>query len=194
MFYEALGGGFPEYSFNLLAGGTGGGKTTLAHQIVFANATVERPALYISILGEPPIKLLRYQQQYSFFDPLILGKAIRYVHLGQDSVSGGLSQVLSSIVRAVDSQSPSMVVVDSFRAVLRQSGLGLAAVIAGEMDLQNFIQRLALHLTSSEATTFLLGEYIDTESDNNAVFSVADESSADIKRSIATRWFASCRW
>jgi len=171
---EVLGGGFPEYSFNLLAGGPGGGKTTLAHQIVFANATVERPALYISILGEPPIKLLRYQQQYSFFDPSILGKAIRYVHLGQDSVSGGLSQVLSSIVRAVDSQSPSMVVVDSFRAVLRQSGLGLAAVIAGEMDLQNFIQRLALHLTSSEATTFLLGEYIDTESDNNAVFTVAD--------------------
>src|SRR5688572_7589955 len=36
-----LGGGIPEYSFNLVAGGPGSGKTTLAHQLVFANATVE---------------------------------------------------------------------------------------------------------------------------------------------------------
>ena len=30
---EVLGGGLPEYSFNLLAGGPGAGKTTLVHQI-----------------------------------------------------------------------------------------------------------------------------------------------------------------
>ena len=58
---EALGGGLPEFSFNLLAGGPGAGKTTLVHQICFALATPERPALYITVLGEPPLKLLRYQ-------------------------------------------------------------------------------------------------------------------------------------
>ena len=36
---EILGGGLPEYSFNIIAGAPGGGKTTLAHQVVFANAT-----------------------------------------------------------------------------------------------------------------------------------------------------------
>ena len=35
-----LGGGLPEYSFNVIAGAPGSGKTTLAHQIVFANASV----------------------------------------------------------------------------------------------------------------------------------------------------------
>jgi circadian clock protein KaiC len=65
---EILGGGLPEFSFNILAGAPGSGKTTLAHQIVFANATPERPALYFTILGEPAIKMLRYQQQYTFFD------------------------------------------------------------------------------------------------------------------------------
>ena len=65
---EILGGGLPEFSFNIIAGAPGGGKTTLAHQIMFANATPERPALYFTVLGEPAIKMLRYQQQFSFFD------------------------------------------------------------------------------------------------------------------------------
>ena len=62
-----LGDGLPENSFNLIAGGPGSGKTILAHQVMFANATVELPALYFTVLGEPPLKMLRYQQQFSFF-------------------------------------------------------------------------------------------------------------------------------
>ena len=167
---DVLGGGIPEYSFNLLAGGPGCGKTTLAHQIIFANASSERPALYISVLGEPPIKMLRYQQQYSFFDPTQVGRSIRFVHLGQEALDGGLSQVLDSIIKEVDNTNPRLVVVDSFRAVLRKT----QTEAEGRMDLQSFIQRLALHLSSSEATTFLLGEYLEQDGDNNAVFTVAD--------------------
>ena len=65
---EILGGGLPEYSFNIIAGAPGCGKTTLVHQFVFANATPEQPALYFTVLGEPAVKMLRYQQQFSFFD------------------------------------------------------------------------------------------------------------------------------
>ena len=64
-----LGGGLPEFSFNLLSGTPGAGKTTLAHQIMFANAAPARPAVYFTVMGEPPIKMLRYQQQMAFFDP-----------------------------------------------------------------------------------------------------------------------------
>ncbi len=59
-FDEVLGGGLPEYSFNLIAGEPGSGKTTLAHQMMFALASPERPALYLTVLGEPPLKMLRY--------------------------------------------------------------------------------------------------------------------------------------
>jgi hypothetical protein len=45
-----------EFSFNIVAG-SGCGKTTTAHQFVFANATPERPALHFTILGASP----RYQ-------------------------------------------------------------------------------------------------------------------------------------
>src|SRR5580698_8164664 len=75
---DILGGGIPEFSFNIIAGTPGCGKTTLAHQIVFANATVKKPALYFTVLGEPAVKMLRYQQQYSFFDETKLGGAIRF--------------------------------------------------------------------------------------------------------------------
>ena len=53
---DILGGGLPEFSFNLIAGQPGCGKTTLAHQLMFAMATPERPALYFTVLGEPPLK------------------------------------------------------------------------------------------------------------------------------------------
>nr|MBA3625090.1 AAA family ATPase [Methylibium sp.] len=39
---ELLGGGIPEFSFNLIAGSPGCGKTTLAHQMMFGLATPER--------------------------------------------------------------------------------------------------------------------------------------------------------
>ena len=61
---EILGGGIPEFSFNVIAASPGCGKTTLAHQIVFANATPKRPALYFTVLGEPALKMLRHQQQF----------------------------------------------------------------------------------------------------------------------------------
>src|SRR3954454_23452924 len=78
---EVLGGGLPEYSFNLLAGPPGSGKTTLVHQLTFANASVERPAIYFTVVGEPPMKMLRYQQQMGFFDAEKVGTAIHFVDL-----------------------------------------------------------------------------------------------------------------
>ena len=39
-----LGGGLPEFSFNLIAGTPGSGKTTLAHQIMFSLAKPDNRA------------------------------------------------------------------------------------------------------------------------------------------------------
>ena len=168
---EVLGGGIPEFSFNLIAGGPGGGKTTLAHQIMFANASPERKAVYFSIIGEPPIKMLRYQQQYAFFDAAKVGDAsIRFIHLGQQALNGGMAKVLEAIVQEIERSTPGIVVVDSFRAMVR--GV-LAGRPDGERELTDFMQRLALALTSYETTSFLIGEYADGEHDS-AVFTVAD--------------------
>jgi circadian clock protein KaiC len=166
---EILGGGLPEFSFNIIAGAPGGGKTTLAHQIVFANATLERPAIYFTVLGEPAIKMLRYQQQFSFFDQAKVNSSIRFVNLSQVVLDQDLNAVLEQIVNEVEAASPGIVVVDSFRTVVRKAKTG-----ATDLEIQSFIQRLALHLTSWQATTFLIGEYDEQEIRDNPIFTVSD--------------------
>src|SRR5436305_14710071 len=96
---DILGGGVPEFSFNIIAGAPGCGKTTMAHQFVFANATPERPALYFTVLGEPALKMLRYQQQFRFFDAAKLNTAVRFVNLSQVVLNKDLDAVLEEIVR-----------------------------------------------------------------------------------------------
>ena len=167
---EILGGGLPKFSFNIIAGAPGGGKTTLAHQIVFANATPERPAIFFSVLGEPALKMLRYQQQFEFFDHSKLNSAVRFVNLSQVVLEKDLGAVLAEIVREVEAANPGIVVVDSFRTVVRKA----QSSAAGDVELQGFVQRLALHLTSWQATTFLIGEYTEAEIRDNPVFTVAD--------------------
>ncbi|MFA5863903.1 MAG: ATPase domain-containing protein [Phycisphaerae bacterium] len=166
---EILGGGLPEFSFNIIAGAPGCGKTTLAHQIIFANATPERPVLYFTVLGEPALKMLRYQQQFEFFDPDKLETCIRFINLSQLVLENNLNAVLEAIVKEVEAVNPGIVVVDSFRTVVRKAKAG-----GDEMELQGFVQGLALHLTSWQATTFLLGEYVEGELRDNPVFTVAD--------------------
>ncbi len=168
---DVLGGGIPEFSFNLVAGGPGCGKTTLGHQIMFANATPERKAVYFSIIGEPPIKMLRYQQQYDFFDTDKIGDgSVRFIHLGQQAPSrAAWRRCWRPSCRSSRGRLRRIVVVDSFRAMVRSTLAGPS----GEMELTDFMQRLALALTSYEATTFLLGEYGEGERDS-AVFTVAD--------------------
>ena len=165
---EVLGGGIPELSFNLIAGGPGTGKTTLAQQIMFSTATQERPALFVTILGEPPIKMLRYQQQFSFFDATKIPACIRFLHLGEELLADGPEKVLTSIVTEVEASNPKLVFIDSFRAVIRK------AAEPGQMEVQSFVQRLSLHLTSWEATTFLIGEYEVAEAESNPIFTIAD--------------------
>jgi circadian clock protein KaiC len=166
---EIMGGGLPEFSFNIITGGPGCGKTTLAHQILFANATRNAPALYFTILGEPAIKMLRYQQQYSFFDLTKLNTAIRFVNLSDVVRDKDLNAVFAKIAKEVAETAPKFVVVDSFRTVQRKSMSG-----AGEIEFASFVQRLAEFLTSWEATTFLIGEYEPSEMLSDPVFTVAD--------------------
>ena len=166
---DILGGGIPEFSFNIIAGTPGCGKTTLAHQIVFANATAKKPALYFTVLGEPAMKMLRYQQQFSFFDESKLGKAIRFINLSDVVLEKDLNAVLEEIIKQVTAVNPGIVVVDSFRTVVRKAMSG-----ASELEMQSFIQRLAQFLTSWEATTFLVGEYVQEEMRDNPLFTIAD--------------------
>ncbi|MEO6778693.1 MAG: ATPase domain-containing protein [Gemmatimonadaceae bacterium] len=168
-----LGDGLPEYSFNMIAGPPGAGKTTLAQQIMFANATAEQPALYFTVLGEPTLKMLRYQRRFSFFKPEMIGSAVRFINLSAEILANDLSMVLERIVTEVEHYRPSIVVVDSFRTINAHGAASHPADFQHAMGLEQFIQDLAMHLTTWEVTSFLLGEYNEQEA-RSPVFTVAD--------------------
>ena len=165
---ELLGGGIPEFSFNLIAGMPGSGKTTLAHQMMFSLASPDCRALFFTVLGEPPLKMLRYQQQFPFFDIDKVNSSIRYVNLAADLLNGDFEQVLKRIEEEVRDFSPSLVFVDSFRSVVQ------SAKSMDSNDLQHFVQQLGLKMSSWQATTFLIGEYMSPEAESSPVFTVAD--------------------
>lgn len=165
-----LGGGLPEFSFNLIAGTPGSGKTTLAHQLMFSLAKPDNRALFFTVLGEPALKMLRYQQQFPFFDINKVNQSIRYVNLSEDLLEGNFDQVLARIAEEVKDYAPSLVFVDSFRSVMQSA----KPQEHGPSELQRFVQQLGMQMTSWLATTFLIGEYLVPESESSAVFTVAD--------------------
>lgn len=165
-----LGGGLPEFSFNLIAGTPGSGKTTLAHQIMFSQANPDNRALFFTVLGEPVLKMLRYQQQFPFFDIKKVNDSIRFVNLSSDLLEGNFDRVLSRIAEEVKDYAPSMVFVDSFRSVVQSA----KQMKHGVSELQQFVQQLGMQMTSWQATTFLIGEYLTPESESSPVFTVAD--------------------
>jgi len=165
-----LGGGLPEFSFNLIAGTPGSGKTTLAHQMMFSLATPEYRALFFTVLGEPSLKMLRYQQQFTFFDHDKISESIRFVNLSEELQEGDLDRVLARIAEEVKAWSPSLVFVDSFRSVVHSVRHEERSVSA----LQQFVQQLGMQMTSWQATTFLIGEYLAPEAESSPIFTVAD--------------------
>src|ERR1700694_456048 len=142
-----LGGGLEPGSLVILAGAPGTGKTILAQQICFANATPEHKALYYTTLSEPHSKLVRHLEPFEFFKSAELGRSVDFIHLGelvQEASREGLEPIVSEVVRKCFETKPAVVVIDSAKALrdfvsdheLRAALYGLArrgAYTAGEM-------------------------------------------------------------
>src|SRR5688572_4484566 len=113
-----LDGGIPENSINIIMGEPGSGKTTLAEKLVFANAgDPKRPVLYFTTLSEPTDKVIKYLQQFRFFDADKIGTAVQYDGLGPDLAANGVSALLPRLKQAIKTMSPKLIVIDSFKAI-----------------------------------------------------------------------------
>ena len=164
---EILGGGLPMNGINLIIGLPGSGKTILSEQFVFAGATEERPAVYLSTVSEPFEKILRYGQTLSFFDRDAIGRSVYYEDLG-DTVggAGGLSAVTERIASLTRGQRPGIIAIDSFKA--------LAAFAEDAQAFRTFLHDLAALLTAFPVTSFWIGEYSEEEMRTAPEAAVAD--------------------
>ena len=150
----------------MIGGSPGSGKTILAQQYVFHNATAASPALYLSTVSEPLEKILRYGQSLDFFEPAALGSKVIYEDLGrtlQRRRAPGVSALLAELLKR---HRPGLLVIDSFRA--------LQTYAADPQTFRSFLHELAARLSAMPITSFWIGEYTSTETNDSPELAVAD--------------------
>ncbi|HEY2655411.1 MAG TPA: ATPase domain-containing protein [Solirubrobacteraceae bacterium] len=161
-----LGGGLPANALNMIIGLPGSGKTILAEQFMFHNASPQRPGMYLSTVSEPLEKILRYGERLAFFDAEAIGTSVFFNDLGDTLNDGGLTDVLGRVRRLITDRQPGVIVIDSFKA--------LSAYAPNLQAFRHFLQELAGILTALPTTTFWVGEYASEEIATAPEFAVAD--------------------
>ena len=159
-------GGLLANAINLVTGVPGTGKTILAHQYVFENATVERPALYFSTTSEPLEKIIRYGQALQFFDTTAIGRSVLYEDASHDLNSLGLDGLGNRIDLVMKQRQPGLLVIDSFRA--------LRTYAESDGAFRRFLHDLAGRTSAFPVTSFWVGEYGFDELATAPEFAVAD--------------------
>jgi len=159
-------GVLPKGSVVVIGGSPGAGKTIFTQQICFHTASATQRVLYFNTLSEPTAKTLRYLSQFSFFDAQKLDTAIRFVDLGMILRAQGLEEASKLIMDHVKKVKPAIVVIDSFKA--------FNDLARSNEELRKFGYEIAVNLMAWESTTFLLGEYAESEIETNPLFSIVD--------------------
>ena len=161
-----LGGGLPANALNMIIGLPGSGKTILAEQFMFHNASAQRPGMYLSTVSEPLEKVLRYGQRLDFFDAEAIGTSVFFDDLGRTLNDGGLEDVLGHVRALMAERRPGVMAIDSFKA--------LSAYATSLQAFRHFLHELAGILTALPTTAFWVGEYGREEMATAPEFAVAD--------------------
>jgi len=176
---QVLHGGFPINTINVVMGAPGTGKTILAEQLVFANATAAAPALYLTTLSEPLDKFIQHGQSYGFFDSSRVGETVFYEDLGAMLRERGIGALAEVVTEMLAQRKPKLIVIDSFKA--------LNELIETPQDRRTILFDLASVLTAYKCTTFLIGEYSGEMMTDLPEFAIADSIVLLMKESTGVR-------
>lgn len=160
-----LGGGVSPGSLLIIAGAPGTGKTILAQQMCFANASPDRKALYYTTLSEPHSKLIRHLEQFEFFDAEALGKRVEFIHLPDLARRESVHAVTAEVVRKSFETQPVIVVIDSARALHD---------FTPPEALREIVYDLASRVAHTDAVLVFVGEYTEEDLSTAPEFAVAD--------------------
>ncbi|HEU4770399.1 MAG TPA: ATPase domain-containing protein [Pyrinomonadaceae bacterium] len=163
---EVLDGGIPVNTISVVMGAPGTGKTIMAEEIAFANATEEKPALYLTTLSEPLEKFIFHGQKYSFFDSSKVGVSVIYEDLGMMVRKAGVEKLPEIVTDLLTRFKPSFLFIDSFKA--------LNELLPTAVERRTVIYDLATVLSAYRCTTFLIGEYSDHMTTDLPEFAIAD--------------------
>ncbi len=160
-----LGGGFPANGIHVLMGSPGAGKTILAEQLCFANASAGRPILYVATFSEPMQKLVGFLQEFGFTVPEKLGTEIVYEYIGENVLTEP-ERLPERFQELLTQYRPKIVVVDSFKA--------LADLMPDKSAWRRTLDAIGGMLSAYDTTTFWVGEYSSEMLSVLPEFAVAD--------------------
>jgi len=163
---EILQGGFPKGSTVLLVGRPGSGKTILAHQMMFHNASKNQKVIYITTLAEPPVKVLKFQQQFDYFDINKFQQEVIYHDLGSILRKYGTGHAMKSIEDLLKTHKPTLIVIDTIKTI--------SDIIPSLLEYREFILDLSMKLATWECTALFLGEYSEEDIEIRPESAIAD--------------------
>lgn len=176
---SVLHGGFLVNTINVVMGAPGTGKTILAEQLVFANATPDSPAVYLTTLSEPLDKFIQHGDNYTFFDSRKVGEAVFYEDLGALVRERGIEHLAEIVTEILAQRRPRLLVIDSFKA--------LTELIESPKSRRTILFDLASVLSAYRCTSFLVGEYSNEMLTDLPEFAIADAIISLIKKSTGVR-------
>lgn len=161
-----LGGGLHRGSTVIFTGLPGTGKTVLAQQTIFANATPQRRALYLTTFSEPLAKVVRYLERFDFYDETKMHSSVVYRDLGKRLRESGVESLPDVLDDLVARDDFAIVVIDSLKA-LHDLGAPTGAFRLAIFDA-------AARSAALDITSIWLGEYGLDALDGYPEFAVAD--------------------
>ncbi|HBF40120.1 MAG TPA: circadian clock protein KaiC [Firmicutes bacterium] len=163
---KMLQGGFPEGSLVLLVGRPGSGKTIFVHQMMFHNATLDAKVLYLTTLAEPQIKVMKFQQEFSFFDPGKFQSSVIYQDLGYTLRKYGTVKALTTVDELIQKYQPRLLVIDTVKTI--------ADMAASFQEFREFVLDISVRVATWGCTALFLGEYSEEDIEMRPESAIAD--------------------
>lgn len=176
---EVLFGGIPANTISVIMGAPGTGKTILAEQIAFTNASYGATALYLTTLSEPLEKFIAHGQTYDFFDAAKIGETVFYEDLGLILREKGITTLAEAVTDLILAHAPKFVFIDSFKAINE--------LFTNPVERRTLVYDLASVLSSYDCTSFLVGEYAPEMMTDLPEFAVTDVVLQLVKHSTNVR-------
>lgn len=150
-----LQGGIPAGASVLVAGNPGTGKTILSSQIVFKNASPENKVLYLTTMSEPQAKVIKFQQEFTYFDIDKFQSSVFFYDLASLLRTEGIKKVLTYLDDLITKHQPKIVVIDTLKV--------FGGIIETEFKMREFLLDLSMKLAVCECTSLFIGEYREAE-------------------------------